>query len=135
MPKNKITTQGYFVKKLRDIGYYVDRVYSKYGDDDQRKWTVVVNPGTDSVFITCRDNGEWPYRGLYEFGDSGARIPRGYHINTESTQVVAKHLSEFNITPGSINNNDGTRRQTGQKTETDKEVEEVGKEVSKEAGA
>ena len=117
MPKNKITTQGYFIKRLRDDGYHVDRVFSRYDDADPRKWTVVINPTTDSVFITCRDNGEWPFRGLYEFGDSGIKIPRGYHINTESTEVVTKHLNEFNILPTSINNNDGTKRRPEQATE------------------
>ena len=117
MPKNKITTQSYFIKKLRDSGYYTDRVYSRYNDDDPRKWTVVINPGTDSVFVTCRDNGEWPYRGLYEFGDNGLKIPRGYHINTESTEVVTKHLHEFNVLPGGINNNDGTEQQSQKKAE------------------
>jgi hypothetical protein len=113
MPKNKITTQGYFIKKLRDFGYCVERVYSRYGDTDARKWTVVVSPKNESVFITCHDNGEWPWRGLYEFDDSGGKIPRGYHINTESTAVVAKHLQQFNVQLDKINNNDGNKQQSG----------------------
>jgi hypothetical protein len=110
MPKNKITTQGYFIKKLRDSGFFVERVYSKYNKDDSRKWTVVVNPTNESIFITCRDNGEWPWRGLYEFDDSGTIIPRGFHINTESTGVVVKHLQQFNVQPKKINNDDGTEQ-------------------------
>jgi hypothetical protein len=115
MPRNKITTQGYFIKKMRDFGFVVERVYSKYSEDDTRKWTVVVNPKSQSIFITCRDNGEWPWRGLYEFDDSGTIIPRGFHINTESTEVVAKHLQQFNVKPEKINNNDGAEKRTREK--------------------
>ena len=121
MPKNKITTQGYFVKRIRDRGYRVDRVYSKYCDSDPRKWTIVINPLHESVFITCRDNGEWPWRGMYEFCDNGVNIPRGFHVNTESVDVVVRHLQSFKVQPGVekvINNNDGSERQPGKETET-----------------
>ena len=112
MPKNKITTQGYFVKRIRDEGYVVDRIYSKYEQTDPRKWTVVINPGKDSVFITCRDNGEWPFRGMYELCDNGVTIPRGFHINTESVDVVVSHLKSFKVIPEKadmINTNDGKK--------------------------
>jgi hypothetical protein len=121
MPKNKITTQGYFVKRIRDSGYVVDRIYSKYNDTDPRKWTIVINPSFESIFITCRDNGEWPWRGLYEFSDNGVKIPRGFHVNTESVDVVVHHLKSFKVHPTSgevINNSDGSKRQSGKKTKT-----------------
>ena len=44
MPKNNVTTQGYFIKRLRDNGFLTSRVYDRYSKDDRRKWTVVVNP-------------------------------------------------------------------------------------------
>ena len=115
MGKNNITTKGYFIKRLRDSGFFVVRDYNRYSQHDSRKWTVVVNPKGESVFITCHDNGEWPWRGLYEFDDSGTIIPRGFHINTESTDVVAKHLQQFNVKPEKINNNDGPEERTRKK--------------------
>ena len=35
MPKNKITTQGYFLKRLKDSGYYVIRLFDRYNDDSE----------------------------------------------------------------------------------------------------
>ena len=97
MTKNKITTQGYFIKRLRDCGFYVVRLYSRYSSTDLRKWTVVVNPGSESVFITCCDSVEWPWRGLFEFSDSGRKFPRGFYINTDSMDVIIKHMIEFQV--------------------------------------
>jgi hypothetical protein len=111
MPKNKITTQGYFVRRLRDSGFLVSRVYDRYSDSDTRKWTIVVNPGEDSLLMTCCDNGEWPYRGLYEFNDAGKKFPKGYHINTDSVEVIVAHLIQFGIEAKGINNLDGRTRQ------------------------
>ena len=106
MPKNKITTQGYFVRRLRNSGYITSRVYDRYQDQDPRKWTIVIDPDGDSVLITCWDTGEWPYRGMYELSDGGRKIPKGYHINTDSIEVIVNHLSQFNIVTA-VNNYNG----------------------------
>ena len=92
MPKNSVTTQGYFVKRLRDNGFLTSRVYDRYSESDKRKWTVVINPGTDSVFITCIDNGDWPHKGMYHIDDGGAHFPPNLYINTFSVDVSYKHL-------------------------------------------
>tara|TARA_B100000686_G_C16489582_1_gene811355 strand:+ start:281 stop:643 length:363 start_codon:yes stop_codon:yes gene_type:complete len=108
--KNNITNLSYFTKRLRDSGFYVSRLYTGYCDDDIRKWTVVVAPRHDSLFITCIDNGEWPYRGMYEIDDGGRKVPKGYYLNTDSIDVVIKHLADFNIIcKNPINNSDGRR--------------------------
>lgn len=112
MPKNKITTQGYFIRRLRQSGFFVSRVYDRYSDDDNRRWTIVINPTKDSLLITCCDNGEWPYRGLYEFSDGGRKFPKGYHINTDSVEVIIAHLLQFQIEAKSLNNLNG---RTGKK--------------------
>jgi len=106
MAKNKITTQGYFTKRLRDSGYYVVKLYDRYSDSDPRKWTLLVSPYQESVFITCIDNGEWPWRGLFEMSDCGQKIPKGFHINTDSIDVILKHLDKFKI-----NTSDGRKPQ------------------------
>lgn len=97
MPKNKITTQGYFVRRLRNEGYYVSRVYDRYSDNDRRKWTIAINPGTDSIFITCVDKGDWPHRGMYRIDDNGSTFPHNFYINTESVDVMMKHLDDFKV--------------------------------------
>jgi hypothetical protein len=107
MPKNNIATQGYFIKRLRDAGYYIIRMFDNYAEDDKRKWTVIINPSTDSILLTCIDNGEWPYRGLYRLDDDNKLLPHNFYINTESVDVILKHLKEFNIDkkdPININN-------------------------------
>ena len=114
MGKNNITTLGYFVKRLRDNGFNVSRVYDRYADSDKRKWTIVINPATDSVFITCNDNGEWPYKGFYHVDDGGELIPCNFYINTLSVEVVIKHLLEFKVAQldqSRINNRNGRSRQ------------------------
>ena len=104
MAKNNITTKGYFIKRLRDNGFFVVRDYNRYGEHDPRKWTVVVNPGNESLFVTCYDNGEWPYKGLYEFNDGGQHFPKNYHVNTDSIEVIVTHMIHFNIEAKELNN-------------------------------
>jgi len=111
MTKNKVTTQGYFIKRMRDSGFNVVRVYNNYSKGDIRSWTVAVNPKTDSIFITCCDNGEWPWRGLFEIDDQGQKFPKGFYINTDSMEVIIKHFLEFNITQEYLNNCDGRQRE------------------------
>ena len=56
MAASKPTTLSYFVKRLRDSGYVVDELYTRYGDMDARQWTVVIDPGNASVFCTMIEN-------------------------------------------------------------------------------
>tara|TARA_Y100000310_G_scaffold316213_1_gene367675 strand:- start:468 stop:830 length:363 start_codon:yes stop_codon:yes gene_type:complete len=113
MAKNNVATQGYFVRRLRKYGYEISRVYDRYSKDDKRKWTVVVNPGLDSIFITCIDKGEWPYRGMYLFDDNGTIFPSSFYINTDSMEVILKYLDHYKIDklfPGKVlNNSDGKK--------------------------
>jgi len=44
-PKNKIKTPGYFMKRLRDNGFIVLKVFNAYSTHDPRRWTVLVDPG------------------------------------------------------------------------------------------
>ena len=53
---NKITTLGYFVKRLRDSGYVVNKLYTDFSEMDSRRWTVVIDPDNASVFCTCYEN-------------------------------------------------------------------------------
>ena len=36
--KNKVTTCGYFIKRLRDNGYTVNRIFADYLSEDPRRW-------------------------------------------------------------------------------------------------
>ena len=111
MPKNKITTQGYFVKRLRDAGYYVVKLYDRYEKNDPRKWTVLLNPKYESLFITCYDNSDFEGRALYEFNDGGVNLPRNFNISTDSIEVVLQRLNEFGVIGReALNISDGRRK-------------------------
>jgi len=119
MPKNKVTTQGYFIRSLRNAGYNTSRVYDRYSPEDIRKWTIVINANTDSIFITCVDKGEWPWRGLFHIDDASNIFPQGLYINTDSTDVILKHLDEFKVKKldDKLNNNNERARGTTERKE------------------
>ena len=128
--KNSITTQGYFVKRLRDNGFFVSKIYDRYNSGDNRKWTVLINPKLESLFITCYDNGEWPYRGLYLLDDAGQKLPKNYFINTDSIEVIVKHLIDFNIGANGLNISGNGRRQEQKTPKTSKESKKATQEPS-----
>jgi hypothetical protein len=100
MSNNKLKTPGYFIKRLRDNGFVVIRLFSVYAKKDPRRWTVMVNPSETSVMITCYANKNELGEVLFEFNDGGAHIPKNYNIKTDSIEVIIDYL----ITHGISNN-------------------------------
>jgi len=100
MSNNKLKTPGYFIKRLRDNGFVVIRLFSVYAKRDPRRWTVMVNPTETSVMITCYANKTELGEILFEFNDGGNRIPKNYNIKTDSIEVIIDYL----ITHGISNN-------------------------------
>jgi len=93
MAKNKITTLSYFCKRLKDSGFIVWKIFNKYSEIDTRKWTVMINPGEESVFITCIVN----YDGLnslpaFELFTGNSSFRTSLTIQTESIEILIKHL-------------------------------------------
>jgi len=97
MSKNKITTVGYFIKRLRDCGYVTDKVYTNYSNADARSWTVVVDPKGASVFITCFNNHNSFGEEYFEINDGGQFIPESFKLKTSSIETVIEYLVKFNI--------------------------------------
>mgnify|MGYP003657101073 CR=1 FL=1 len=98
MKKNKITTLGYFTKRLKDNGFVVWKIFNKYGDHDHRIWTILINPGEESVFTTCYINtdevGSIP---VFEIHD-GNSIFRNYaKIQTRSMEIIIKTLLDRGV--------------------------------------
>lgn len=96
--KNKITTLGYFSKRLKDNGYVVWKIMDKYAHEDFRKWTILVNPAQESVYISCLINRE----GLnempgFDFYDGGRLFPKNFTVRTESMEVIVNYLIEQGI--------------------------------------
>jgi len=97
MAKNKITTCSYFIKRLRDSGYVVDRVYDGYGTHDPRSWTALIDPGMSSIFVTCFNNKTELGEEFFEMYDGGQYIPDAFKINTSSIEVIVEYLVKFGI--------------------------------------
>lgn len=100
-PKNTIRTPSYFCKRLRDNGFIVLKIFQGYGKGDPRRWTVLVDPGNSSVFITCYTNKDFAGDIMFEFNDSGRFFPKNWSIKTESIEVIVTKLLEKGITNNS----------------------------------
>ena len=97
MKKNKVTTCGYFIKRLRDNGYTVNRIYNEYTSSDPRRWTIMVDPKTAALYITCYLNKDF-------FGDLIFELHNGIQfknlqLKTDSMEVIITKLLEKNIQP------------------------------------
>ena len=74
--QNKIKTPGYFIKRLRDNKYGVLRVFQQYGLHDCRRWTILVDPGGSSIFVTCYNNKNFNDEIMFEFNDGNNFFPK-----------------------------------------------------------
>lgn len=95
---NKITTQSYFIKRLKDSGYVVYKIFDNYSESDPRSWTVMIDPGISSVFCTCYVNHKDFFgETFFEFYDGGQFIPEKFKLKTDSIEVIISYLVKFNI--------------------------------------
>lgn len=97
MANNKLTTLGYFIKRLRDCGYVVDKLYTEYSQLDSRAWSVVIDPGNASIFCTCYVNDETLGSTYFEIYDGGRFIPGRFKIDTSSMEVFVSYLVKYGI--------------------------------------
>ena len=101
--KNNVTTQGYFVKRLRDSGFATIKLFDKYAQHDSRKWSIMVDPSNTSVIITCYQNKEYKGEVLFEFNDGGNRFIKNFNLKTQSMEIVVTTLIERGA--GQMNSN------------------------------
>jgi hypothetical protein len=105
--KNKLKTAGYFIKRLRGSGFETLRVFNNYSDTDPRKWTIIVDPGNSSVFITCFENRPFKGEYLFTFDDGNQIFRQNYSLKTDSIEVVVRKLVEHRVGAHNVlNNND-----------------------------
>jgi hypothetical protein len=95
--KNKITTGGYFINRLKDSGFIAIRIYNHYAILDPRRWTIMVDPGESSLLITCYENKEFCGDIVFEFNDGGNKFPKNYNLKTKSMEVIMTTLIERGI--------------------------------------
>lgn len=97
MSINKVYTPGYFIKRLKDSGFVVWKIFNNYPENDSRYWTILVNPGKESVYITCHINKNMLGDVSYEMYDSGNIFKRHTFISTQSIEVIITKLLEAGI--------------------------------------
>jgi len=97
MANNKLRTPGYFIKRLRENGFIVVRLFSVYGKHDPRRWSIIINPSGESVICTCYTNKNELGETLFEFNDGGVKIPKNMYLKTDSVEVVVSFLFEHGI--------------------------------------
>lgn len=96
--KNKITTLSYFVKRLKDCQFNTWKICDTYAESDPRKWTILIDPGNTSVYVTCYENKDFKGEKMFEFNDGGRVFPRNFSLITSSMEVVISLLIEKGIT-------------------------------------
>ena len=94
---NKVTTGGYFLKRLRDSGFVAIRLFKEYGQLDSRKWTIMVDPSGVSLIITCYQNKVYLGDVMFEFNDGGNKYPKNYNVKTQSMEIIVTSLIEHDI--------------------------------------
>ena len=109
--KNKIHNLSYFVKRLKDSNFIVWKVFNNYSEVDDRLWTLLINPGQESVYITCRrikDDMEvkkrtspsltWSKIPEFELTHGGyLRLQRNLKLRTQSMEVIIEHLTRGGV--------------------------------------
>lgn len=85
---NKITTKSYCIKRLRDMGYTVDKLDSiEYVPSDERKWSFIIDNGGMSLLITCYKNN------TIHIYDGGRYVNTNMKLDTDSVEVLAEYLN------------------------------------------
>lgn len=95
---NNIDTPGYFIKRLRDAGFIVIRLFDKFAPEDSRKWMVCVNPSQESVIITCYNTfGEDRDLIKFQIDDGNVKWPKNFFLNTSSINIVIAELKDKEV--------------------------------------
>ena len=118
--KNNIYTPSYFLKRMKDNGYGIWKIFDKYGPHDSRYWTMIIDPGGFSVWVTCYFNKHELNDVYFELDDGGNRIPKKLLIKTLSIETIISNLLSFGVDNTEpfdsslimINKDDGTQEFT-----------------------
>jgi hypothetical protein len=92
MSKNKLYNQSYFVKRILDAGYSVDRLNIKFESDDTRRWMILINSKRikyhHNICVTCFKTKE-----EFSFKFQGQAI-RDFILNTKSMNTIIEILND-----------------------------------------
>lgn len=89
---NKISTKSYLVKRLKDSGFNIEKLDNlRYIETDSRKWSVIIDGGVSTVFLTCYKNGNIH---LY---DGNRFLNSRIFVDTDSIEVLIEHFNSKGI--------------------------------------
>jgi len=96
---NKLTTLGYFLKRLRDSGYYAFKIFDEYSERDCRLWTIIIDPKGSALFCTAYsgDPNFGDREPFLELTDGGQYLPHKLKIKTLSFEVLVELLVKYGI--------------------------------------
>lgn len=101
---NQIRTAGYLIKRLRDAGFVSWKMFNQYSEGDTRQWTILVDPGGASVYITCHKNKKLIDGICFQLDDGGQILPTNYFLKTQSAEVIIKALIDAGISTDPTHN-------------------------------
>jgi len=90
--KNKLTTLGYFIKRLKDNNFYVIKLFNAYSYSDPRAWTVMIDPGNASIVCTCYLNKSDFKTSYFELYDGDQFIKNRINLKTSSIETFIEYL-------------------------------------------
>ena len=67
-------------------------MFKNFNENDKRKWCLLINPGTESIFCTCYINYDNDFDVVYEFNDGGRKIAKNYLMTTPSMESIIEQL-------------------------------------------
>lgn len=95
--KNKIHTPGYVIKRLKDNGFVVWKIFNNYSESDSRYWTILINPGQESIYLTCHQNKDMLGDVVFEFNDGGNLFRNKVYLSTNSIEVIVNKLIKAGV--------------------------------------
>jgi hypothetical protein len=101
---NKVKTAGYTIKRLKDNGFVVFKMFNAYSNVDPRRWTILIDPGRTSVYLTCHHNRDNLNEILFEFDDGGNNFNRGFFLQTDSVEAIINTLISKGISNDAAGN-------------------------------
>ena len=101
--KNKLTTQSYLVKRLKDMGYSIDKLTAvEYTATDKRKFSILLDNGGVSIIVTCfkpeiDPNGKPKDFGKFQFYDGQRMHNTNLKFDTLSAEVLGEYLNSKGV--------------------------------------
>jgi hypothetical protein len=101
-------------------------MFEKFSFSDPRRWTIIVDPGNASIFITCYENKDFRGDIMFEINDGGRRFPKNYSIKTDSIEIIVSALVEKEVPQYDATNSFFKPSDNGRQTKTQTEESTAG---------